>query len=318
MERPGASAGRPLVLDGALGTELQRHGRSVTAPWWTAHCLLDVAGRRLVARVHSEYAAAGADVLTADTFRTTPRTAYRSGADATAAAGLVRVAVTLAREAAATVPRPVLVAGSVAPIEDCYRPDLVPDDAVLRTEHAWLADQLAGAGVDLVLVETMNTVREAVAAVRAVRAHGLPAWASFVCTAGARLLSGEDVAAAAAAVRGAGASAVLVNCTDPAGTEQALRRLRQVDAGLAGAYPNLEDRGELPPATPVDRHLPPTMSPDAFAGLWDGARWRGLGIVGGCCGSTPAHIAALRARWPLVDPPGGQPAAGAGCATPGG
>ncbi|GIJ30568.1 homocysteine S-methyltransferase [Micromonospora qiuiae] len=317
MERPGAPDGRPLLLDGALGTELQRHGRSVSAPWWTAHCLLDAAGRRLVARVHAEYVAAGVDMLTADTFRTTPRTAHRAGAGPDTAARLVHVAVSLAREAATAVARPVAVAGSIAPIEDCYRPELVPDDAVLRDEHAWLAGQLAHAGVDLVLVETMNTIREAVAAVRAARAYGLTTWASFVCAQGGHLLSGEDVVAAATAVRAAGASAVLVNCTDPAGTERALARLGQADIGRLGAYPNLEDRSGLPPATPVDRYLPPALSPTAFAGLRNTGPWRGLDIVGGCCGAGPEHIAALRARWPQ-DADEGQPAAATDRVAPGG
>ncbi|WFE43589.1 homocysteine S-methyltransferase family protein [Verrucosispora sp. WMMD1129] len=317
MERPGAPDGRPLLLDGALGTELQRHGRSVSAPWWTADCLLDAAGRRLVTQVHAAYVAAGVDVLTADTFRTTPRTAHRAGTGPDTAARLAHVAVSLAREAAATVARPVAVAGSIAPIEDCYRPELVPDEAVLRNEHAWLADQLARAGVDLVLVETMNTIREAVAAVRAARAHGLTTWASFVCAPGGDLLSGEDVVAAATAVRAAGASAVLVNCTDPAGTERALARLGRAGAGRLGAYPNLEDRTGLPPATPVDRYLPPAVSPAAFAGLPDTDPWRGLDIVGGCCGAGPEHIGALRARWPR-DADEGQPAAATDRVTPGG
>ncbi|MFG3423615.1 homocysteine S-methyltransferase family protein [Micromonospora sp. NPDC049460] len=298
MDVPGASTSGPLVLDGGLGTELQRHGRSVSAPWWTARCLLDAEGRRLVSRIHGAYVAAGADVLTADTFRTTLRTAYRAGTDEATAAGLVRTAVALARQAAdpAVAGRRVLVAASVAPVEDCYRPDLVPGAAVLRREHGWLADRLARAGVDLALVETMNTVREAVAATRAVREHGLPAWVSFVCTGDARLLSGEDVAAAADAVRAAGAAAVLVNCTDPAGTDRALRRLRAAGPGLLGAYPNVEDRSGVPPATPVDRYLPPRLTPDAFADLWTAWRPVGLGVVGGCCGTTPAHIAALRSR----------------------
>ncbi|MGC5053321.1 homocysteine S-methyltransferase family protein [Micromonospora sp. DT48] len=307
MGRSRAAGVRPLLLDGALGTELQRHGRSVSAPWWTAHCLLDPAGRRLVTRVHREYVAAGVDVLTANTFRTTPRTAHRAGAGPDTAARLVRAAVCLAREAAATVVRPVVVAGSIAPVEDCYRPELVPDDTVLRTEHAWLAGQLARAGVDLALVETMNTIREAVAAVRAARAQALTTWASFACTPAGHLLSGEDVASAATAVRAAGASAVLVNCTGPAGTKRALARLGQADTGRLGAYPNLEDRAGLPPATPVDRYLPPVLSPAAFARLPDRDPWRGLDIVGGCCGAGPEHIAALRARWPQDAGPG-QPA----------
>ncbi|NIL41281.1 homocysteine S-methyltransferase family protein [Salinispora arenicola] len=294
------SGSRPLILDGGLGTELQRRGRSVTAPWWTAHCLRDADGRRLIAQIHAEYVTAGADVITADTFRTTPRAAHRAGiAGHTVAADLVRTAVALAREAADTVRRRVLVAGSVAPVEDCYRPDLVPNDGVLRREHAWLAEQLARTSVDLVLVETMNTAREAVAATRAVCAEGLPAWVSFVCTDDARLLSGTDVVAAATAVRAAGADMVLVNCTDPAGTDGALRRLRRPDVGPLGGYPNLEDRRGLPPAAAVDRYLPPRLTPDAFAELCAG--WYYLDVVGGCCGSTPTHIAALRGRFPVDD-----------------
>lgn len=291
------SGPRPLILDGGLGTELQRRGRSVTAPWWTAHCLRDEDGRRLIAQIHTEYVTAGADVITADTFRTTPRASRRAGiAGHTVAEGLVRSAVALARKAADTAPRRVLVAGSVAPVEDCYRPDLVPNNGVLRREHAWLAEQFVRTNVDLVLVETMNTVREAVAATRAVCAEGLPVWVSFVCTNGARLLSGADVVAAATAVRAAGADMVLVNCTGPAGTDEALRRLRKADAGPLGAYPNLEDRRGLPPAASVDRYLPPRLTPDAFAVLC--ADWDDLDVVGGCCGSTPAHIAALRGRFP--------------------
>lgn len=316
MHRSVAPTRRPLLLDGALGTELQRHGRSVSAPWWTAHCLLDAEGRRLVTRVHTEYVAAGADVLTANTFRTTRRTARQAYAGDSTAARLAHVAVALAREAATAVGHPVAIAGSMAPVADCYRPELVPGEAVLRDEHAWLADKLALAGVDLVLVETMNTIREAVAAVRAARAHDLTAWASFVCTRGGHLLSGEDVVSAATAVRAAGASAVLINCTDPAGTRRALHRLRRATTAGLGAYPNLEDRTLLPPATPIDRYLPPTLSPESFADLWSSDPWDYLDIVGGCCGSGPEHIAALRARWPRDDK--GQSAAESHRAVPGG
>jgi S-methylmethionine-dependent homocysteine/selenocysteine methylase len=175
----------------------------------------------------------------------------------------------------------------MAPVEDCYRPDLVPADDELRTEHAWLATELSRAGVDTVLVETMNTAREARTALSAVRETGSRAWVSFACTAGARLLSGEPLAEAAKAVEADGAAMVLVNCTSPAHTEECLRVLAGTCAGPIGAYPNLEDRDGTPAGA---------RTPEAFGDL--AARWRddyGLALVGGCCGSTPEHIAAMTA-----------------------
>ena len=103
--------------------------------------------------------------------------------------------------------------------------------------------------------------------------------------------------------RGAGAQAVLVNCTTPKGTDRALRRARLRYAGTLGAYPNLEDRTGISPATPVDRYVPAGVDGTPFA---DWARSRreelDLAIVGGCCGSTPSHIAALRSA---LSPDGG-------------
>ena len=81
------------------------------------------------------------------------------------------------------------IAASMAPVEDCYRPDLVPPDDELRTEHRWLATELRRAGVDLVLIEAMNSEREARIALAEVLAVGGRAWVSFVCDDGATLLS---------------------------------------------------------------------------------------------------------------------------------
>jgi S-methylmethionine-dependent homocysteine/selenocysteine methylase len=147
------------------------------------------------------------------------------------------------------------------------------------------------AGVDLVLVETMNTGREAAIAVEAVRDAGGRAWASFACGAGGRLLSGEPLSEAAGAVEAAGAEAVLVNCTPPAETETALRSLRDATGVPIGAYPNAEARGG------------PAVGPHELAEAL--GRWHeelDLRIVGGCCGTTPAHIAAVAARLALSRP----------------
>ena len=288
----GLVPGTGLILDGGLATELQRAGWSVAAPWWTTGVLRSPAGRRAVLDVHQRYVAAGADVLTADTFRCNPSSTAAAGLDPDCARRLIRTAVGLARAAAGD---RVLVAGSLAPVADCYRPDLVPDDDWLRREHGWTAAELAAAGVDVVLVETMNTVREAVIALEAVLATGRPAWVSVVCADGPWLLSGEPLAGAARTLRAHGAGAVLVNCTTLTDTDKCIEVLSRAPWGIFGAYPNIEDRSAISKWTHVDRYVPADTGPATFARRV--ARWRtslGAGLIGGCCGTSPAHLTALR------------------------
>ena len=284
-----------VLLDGGVATELQRAGLSMSAPWWTTRALLTDVNRQLLRSVHRAYLAAGAGVITANTFRANLRNLRQTRLDEAGQAWMVHAAVGVAGAARNEARAPeALIAGSIGPVADCYRPDLVPPDDELRAGHAWLARELGRARVDLFLIETMNTVREARIAVEAVLGVGGRAWVSFACTADARLLSGEPLAAAATAVTRDGAEMVLVNCTTPAGTETALAALRNVHSGPIGAYPNIEDRTGLPPYEPVDRYLPPALNPEEFAELLAGWRARfGLRALGGCCGSTPAHLAAL-------------------------
>lgn len=296
--RPADPAPATLRLDGGTATELRRAGVSLTSPWWTTRAVLSDARRQVLRDVHQRFLTAGAHMITANTFRCNLRTLSRAGLVDAGLAWMVHAAVGVAvaaRNAAGT--SQTVIAASVAPVEDCYRPDLVPADDELRAEHQWLATELSRAGIDLTLVETMNTEREARIALAAALATGGRAWVSFVCDDDANLLSGEPLDRAAAAVVADGAAAVLVNCTAPAQTERCLRVLREAWSGPIGAYPNLEDRTSVPIGTHVDGELPASLEPDEFGDL--AARWcqdYDLAIVGGCCGATPDHIAALSAR----------------------
>lgn len=289
-----AHSPRPVLLDGGLATELQRTGESVRAPWWTNKALLVGAKRDRLRRIHEDYVAAGAEVLTANTFRCNLRTLGELGFDPSAGmAWMVHAAVGVASAAAGSGDA-IRVAGSIAPVADCYRPDLVPDDAELRIGHRWLATELVRCGVDFVLVETMNTVREARIAVEEVVAVGGVPWVSFVCGDDALLLSGEPLVEAARAAEAAGAELISVNCTSLARTEVALRVLRAATDGAIGAYPNIEDRSP-DESGHLDRFVEPASSPEEFAA--ELASWHeefALDLLGGCCGTSPAHLAALR------------------------
>jgi S-methylmethionine-dependent homocysteine/selenocysteine methylase len=274
-------AGAPLLLDGATGTELERRGARCALPLWSARVLLD--DPDLLLRVHRDYAAAGAEILTANTFRTQGRTLARAGLG-DRAAELTARAVDLARRA---IGDGGFVAGSMPPLEDCFRPDLVPDDAALAREHAEHAAHLANAGADLLLVETMNTAREARAAARAAKATGLPIWVSFVCDGAARLLSGESLADALEAIAALEPDLVGVNCLPaphvvPALDVLAASRLR------FGVYANLgAPQGDASAARTHD------ATPAEFAA--HARTWvaRGARAVGGCCGTRPAHVRAI-------------------------
>ena len=280
-------AGPPLLLDGATGTELERRGVPSELPLWSTLGL--IRAPETVLAVHCDYVLAGVDALTADTFRTQERALARAG-EGGRACELTRLAVSLARRAAgaARAGRRVLVLGSAPPLEDCYRPELTPGDVELAREHAAHAANLCEAGVDAILAETHNSVREARAAARAACEAGAPFLVSFVCDAAARLLSGEPLAEALAAVAPLGPLAVGVNCLPASAVPACLPALRAcglpfaVQANLGAPTP----RGERSEA----------LSPERFAGLAGAWIEAGARAVGGCCGTTPAHLAAL-AHW---------------------
>jgi S-methylmethionine-dependent homocysteine/selenocysteine methylase len=182
------------------------------------------------------------------------------------------------------------VLGSDPPLEDCYRPDLVPQEAALASEHAEHCQNLAAAGVDAILCETFNCVREARAAARAASATGLPVLVSFVCWQGATLLSGEPLSAAIEAVRVLRPAALLVNCLPPANVTACLAVL--ASSGLPfGCYANLGAPEDVTGFRRSDE-----LSPEDFADC--AARWLAAGarLVGGCCGTTPEHIRAIARR----------------------
>jgi S-methylmethionine-dependent homocysteine/selenocysteine methylase len=277
----------PLLLDGATGTELERRGVATRLPLWSADAL--IRAPEVVERIHRDYAEAGAEAITANTFRTQRRTLAREGLGERAAE-LTALAVRLAKQAGSGGAQAPLVLGSDPPLEDCYRPDLVPDEAALAREHAEHCANLAAAGVDAILCETHNAVREACASVRAARATGLPVLVSFVCWEGASLLSGERLDEAVAAVRPLDPAALLVNCLPPPNVMACLPVLAGARLPY-GAYANL---GAPDDSTGFRRSE--AVTPYGFAEA--AAEWARAGarLIGGCCGTTPAHIAAIRKR----------------------
>jgi S-methylmethionine-dependent homocysteine/selenocysteine methylase len=296
---------RPVLLDGAVGTELSRRGVPTTLPLWSAHALVNPGGLRILRWIHADYARAGAEILVTNTFRTTRRALGKAGLHADWRR-INRRAVEAARAGARAAGGACLVAGGLAPLEDCYRPDLVPGEAACLEEHRRQADLLAEIGVDLLFIETMNTVREARAALRATGGHGLPVLLSLCPRPPDRLLSGEPLAEAVPALAEAGGAdlaGLLVNCATPDALAAVFPNFVRLAPSLPhGLYAHLGEPDDV-----TGWRLPARHEPERYA-AWIAARLaEGARLVGGCCGTTPDHIAAM-AR--LRDSRAGPAAAG--------
>ena len=278
----------PVLLDGAMGTELFRRGVETRLPSWSAHALLHQP--ELVQRVHEDYIRAGAEILTTNTFRTSFRSLNQAGLGHQSKA-MTDLAVQLAKQAReeSALTGSVWIAGSVAPLEDCYEPQRMPDSSTTLREHAEMIDRLCNAGVDLLLIETMNSIEEAALAAECAAATGIPFFVSWVCGSDGNILNGESIALGVRTLQQYHPSAFLVNCTPTIHLSTALSILiESVDGIPAGAYGNI---GKPEPV--FGWEFTNEIDPDSyfhFARSWiaSGAR-----IVGGCCGTTPDHIHAL-------------------------
>jgi len=314
-----------LILDGALATELERHGCDLRDPLWSAKMLIEAP--HLIKRVHAAYFAAGADCATTATYQATFQGFARRGLDEAAAADLMRLAVRLAVEARdefwadpahrAGRPKP-LVAASIGPygafLADGseYRGDYgLSEDELIRFHRPRLA-VLADSEADLLACETIPCLAEARALARLLGEFpGRSAWISFSARDGARTCHGEPLADCAAQLDGyAQVAAIGVNCTAPRYIAELAGAIRSATAKPIVVYPN---SGET--YRPEDNGWTGAGECEPYAGQARVWYERGARIIGCCCRTTPDEIRAL-AGWartaltphsPFLDAGEGEP-----------
>jgi homocysteine S-methyltransferase len=277
-----------VILDGAMGTELERRGVETKLPLWSAWGLLEAP--EVVQAIHREYVEAGAEVITANTFRTHRRSLAAAGMG-DRAEELTRLAFELAARARDDVGADVLIAGSMAPLEDCYHPERVPPLDRLRGEHQEIAENLAKAGVDLLLLETMGTLEEIEAASRAAHGTGIPFMVSAIPREDGELLGGSSLAEMVRLVGPFKPLTIMLNCGNHRVLSAALAKLLAAEpTAPVGAYANMGRPNDETGWSFTDE-----MAPDDYAEV--AREWVRMGarVVGGCCGTTPAHIRALAA-----------------------
>jgi homocysteine S-methyltransferase len=277
----------PVILDGGLATQLEAAGHDLSDELWSARLLAD-APEAIVA-VHRAYLRAGARVITTASYQASLAGFGRRGLDGVA---LIERSVALAREAITGLPGPLWIAASVGPygatVADGseYRGNYGLSHADLMRFHRPRMEILAGAGPDVLALETVPDVREAEAMLEALEGLNTPAWLSYTVD-GDRTRAGQPLTEAfALTVGNADVIAVGVNCSAPDDVTAAVAIAAQTSGKPVVVYPNSGERWDAHARQWTGRPVDPT---ELFA-RWiaDGAR-----LVGGCCRTSPATIAAL-------------------------
>ncbi|PIS29109.1 MAG: hypothetical protein COT43_04800 [Candidatus Marinimicrobia bacterium CG08_land_8_20_14_0_20_45_22] len=279
---------KPLILDGAMGTELARRGFPVRLPLWSAQSVLEHPDA--VRKIHEDYIVSGADILTTCTFRTDTRTFQKAGLSSADAKRATFQAVDLVKQSIqdSQLVRKVWIAGSMSPLEDCYHPELVPDPATALREHNEKASWLHESGVDFILIETMNTRSEAITATKAALSTQLPVIVSFILNNDGQIWNGDALTQTASEIIKLGATGISINCTHHRIITRAIEDLNQNGIKPVCAYANA---GIYNPHSGWETD--PIFTSEFYAETVFSWLQKGVHIVGGCCGINPKTISAI-------------------------
>jgi methionine synthase I (cobalamin-dependent)/5,10-methylenetetrahydrofolate reductase len=276
--------GRVIVADGGTGA-------LVTAAVPRLRCPeeANLKAPEAVVGIHLGFIRAGAELIEANTFGANRRKLSAQLLD-DRLEEILEAGVRLAREARDVSGQPVLVAGSIGPIGDLAGSDGAEDAGDVFREQARI---LEGRGVDLYMVETFFELDELVTAIEAVRSvSSLPLVAQLTFDEDAETLAGVRAGEAVARLRDLGVAAVGANCG--LGPQAALAALTEMTAE-AGGIPLTAQPNVGLPSRRGGALVYPNATADYFAEFAAQARNLGARIIGGCCGTTPAQIAAIAA-----------------------
>jgi homocysteine S-methyltransferase len=282
-----------LVADGGLATELEAQGNDLSDSLWSARLLMDAPGQ--VREAHLAFFRAGAVIATSASYQASFEGFARRGLGRRDAAGLMRRSVELARAARAEMAgdgRARWVAASVGPYGAVladgseYRGRYGLSVRALTAWHRPRLETLAGAGPDVLALETVPDIDEAEALMTAIAGLGIPAWLSY-SIAGDRTCAGQPLPEAfAVAARVPEVVAVGINCCAPADVPAAIAAAREATGKPVIAYPNSGEGWDARRRAWTGQ----CGYPAGQLGQWVAA---GARIAGGCCRIRPADIAVI-------------------------
>ena len=282
----------PLLCDGAMGTLLYARG----APFDQCFDALNLTDRERVLNVHLDYLRAGAEIVETNTFGANTFKLSQHGL-ADRVRDINRQGGKIAKEARDIFGRAFFIAGSVGPLGRPMAPFGRVTPAEARTAFRAQIDALVEGGVDILILETFADLSELLEAVSAAReACDLPLVAQVTFTEDGRTRYGHSPAEVVAALEGAGADLVGANCSvGPVPMLEVIQQMASVARVPLSAQPN----AGFP--TLVEGRYIYLSSPEHMATYAKKMVDAGVRVIGGCCGTTPEHIAAIRRAIAEVD-----------------
>ncbi|MGB3702756.1 MAG: bifunctional homocysteine S-methyltransferase/methylenetetrahydrofolate reductase [Anaerolineales bacterium] len=283
---------RPILSDGAMGTMLNASGISFD------QCFdaLNLSNPDLVAEIHQAYIGAGADVIQTNTFGAN-RYKLSEHDLGDRVVEINRAGVDIAQGAVDASKKDVLVAGDIGPLGVRLAPFGRVQVSDARQVFIEQIQALCAGGVDLLILETMTDLIEMQEAVKAARqVCDLPIVTSMTFTRDDRTLLGDSPAHVAQVLHQSGADVIGVNCSG--GPVQILRIMHQMHRTLPEARLSAMPNAGWPER--VGGRIMYPASPDYFGDFSKALRAAGACLIGGCCGTTPSHIAEMRTA--LNDP----------------
>lgn len=276
---------RPVLLDGAMGTELMARG----LPKGTCPEAWNVDRPEVVAAVHAEYFAAGSDVVSTNTFGGSRIRLAGHGLEART----YELNLAAARLARAAAPAGKYAAGSIGPTGKFLKPQGEFTEAEFEESFAEQVRGLADGGADVLLLETHYDLREALAALRAARRMtAIPVFVTMTFNAfpkGFFTLMGDSVAKCAGELERAGAEAIGANCT--LNSEQMVGAVKALKEGTG--LPLVAQANAGQPELAADGTVSYSQSLEDYVTFIPGIVEAGARFVGGCCGTNPDFIRAM-------------------------
>ena len=283
-------------LDGGLGQEIQNRATAQPHPLWSVKVMYDEPD--VVSTVHRDFIAAGARVITANTYTASPPRLRRDG-DISQIGDIHYTALSLARAAIDEAGDPALqLAGCLPPLVGSYVAEVSMDFEASLADYRQLVD-LQKQGVDLFLIETMSNITEARAALSAVRQTGRAGFVGLTVRddSSNRLRSGEELSDALDQLLPLGPGGIMVNCSVPEAVSAAMPVLAGLPVPFGGYANGFTSIDALRPGGTVASLSARTdLGPEAYADFAVSWIEAGATIIGGCCEVGPAHIAHLAGR----------------------
>lgn len=288
----------PLILDGAMGTEIEQRGYDTSSIIWSAKILMD--NPSIVQSIHDEYFKAGADIAVTNTFRTSPYSFKKGGYDEEISFEFMFKAIELANNSKDKFNKNGFIFGSIASLEDCFRPDLVPNEEILREYHGKHLNKMDDSqNIDLILFETQNNYREIKVISRLISKLDHPVGLSLTLNNKGELLDGTSWNKVINLIKTSEFSLFGLNCSSPTVITKGLQKLFDITPLEIPIiiYANIG----LP--DPITHQLNDDINNETY--LDEVKKWTefNVSIIGSCCGSnskvTEKLVAEFKPNYPM-------------------